>query len=64
MRTIVARLCMSEDGIVDKPEQWLQLGGPGALDQLLTGTETVVLGRRPSSSTALPSPDWSRPASS
>ena len=23
MRTIVARLCMSEDGVVDKPEQWL-----------------------------------------
>lgn len=45
MRTIVARLCMSEDGIVDKPEQWLR--SPGlALDQLLTGTETVVLGRK------------------
>ena len=29
MRTIVARLCMSEDGIVDKPEQWL----PGARPQ-------------------------------
>ena len=23
MRNIVARLCMSEDGIVDRPEQWL-----------------------------------------
>lgn len=45
MRTIVARLCMSEDGIVDKPEQWLPESGL-ALDQLLTGTETVVLGRK------------------
>jgi dihydrofolate reductase len=45
MRTIVARLCMSEDGIVDKPEQWLPASGL-ALDQLLTGTETVLLGRK------------------
>ena len=45
MRTIVARLCMSEDGIVDKPEQWLPTSGL-ALDQQLTGTETVVLGRK------------------
>ena len=29
MRNIVARLCMSEDGIVDQPEQWLPATGPG-----------------------------------
>ena len=40
MRNIVARLCMSEDGIVDRPEHWL-----ARTDQLLTGTETVLLGR-------------------
>ena len=27
MRNIVARLCMSEDGIVDRPEQWLPEAG-------------------------------------
>ena len=41
MRNIVARLCMSEDSIVDRPEHW-----PARTDQLLTGTETVLLGRQ------------------
>jgi dihydrofolate reductase len=46
MRNIVARLCMSEDGIVDRPEYWLPESGPaGVLDQLVTGAETVLLGR-------------------
>src|SRR6266487_4109388 len=45
MRKIVARLCMSEDGIVDRPEQWLPNPGQG-LDQLVTGAETVLLGRK------------------
>ena len=45
MRNIVARLCMSEDGIVDRPEQWLPDAGQ-ALDQLVTGAETVLLGRK------------------
>ncbi|TDD27480.1 hypothetical protein E1218_10115, partial [Kribbella turkmenica] len=46
MRTIIARLCMSEDGIVDRPENWLPASGPGGvLDQLVTGAETVLLGR-------------------
>jgi len=45
MRNIVVRLCMSEDGIVDRPEQWLSGPGP-ALHQLATGTETVLLGRK------------------
>jgi dihydrofolate reductase len=40
MRNIVARLCMTEDSIVDRPERWL-----ARTDQLLTGTETVLLGR-------------------
>ena len=46
MRTIVARLCMSEDGIVDHPERWLP--GPhrsAVIDDLVTGSETVLLGR-------------------
>ena len=47
MRTIVARLCMSEDGIVDQPERWLPHPAHGAvIDQLVTGSETVLLGRR------------------
>jgi dihydrofolate reductase len=45
MRNIVARLCMSEGGIIDRPEKWLPDAGP-ALDQLLTGGETVLLGRK------------------
>ncbi|MEV0804133.1 dihydrofolate reductase family protein [Kribbella sp. NPDC050281] len=47
MRTIVARLCMSEDGIVDQPERWLPRPAHGAvIDQLVTGSETVLLGRK------------------
>ncbi|MEV0284277.1 dihydrofolate reductase family protein [Kribbella sp. NPDC050820] len=42
MRNIVARLWMSEDGIVDRPEYWLP---EPALDRLATGAETVLLGR-------------------
>ena len=45
MRNIVARLCMSEDGIVERPEQWLPDPRP-ALGQLMPGTGTVLLGRR------------------
>jgi dihydrofolate reductase len=46
MRNIVARLCMSADGIVDRPEYWLPESGlVGVLDQLATGAETVLLGR-------------------
>ena len=45
MRTIIARLCMSEDGIVDRPEQWLT-DPRQALGQLVTGVETVLLGRQ------------------
>jgi dihydrofolate reductase len=46
MRNIVARLCMSEDGIVDRPEYWMPESGlAGVFDQLVTGTETVLLGR-------------------
>jgi dihydrofolate reductase len=45
MRNIVARLCMSEDGIVERPEQWLPDPHP-ALGQLVGGAETVLLGRR------------------
>jgi dihydrofolate reductase len=44
MRTIVARLWMSEDGIVDRPDRWLPEYG-ATLDRLVTGTETVLLGR-------------------
>ncbi|TCC58006.1 hypothetical protein E0H73_27035 [Kribbella pittospori] len=47
MRTIVARLCMSEDGIVDQPERWLpQPAHAAVIDQLVTGSETVLLGRK------------------
>ncbi|WP_433164714.1 dihydrofolate reductase family protein [Kribbella sp. CA-247076] len=46
MRNIVARLCMSADGIVDRPEHWLPATGRDELlDQLVTGAETVLLGR-------------------
>lgn len=45
MRNIVARLCMAEDGIVDRPEEWLP-DPRSALGQLVTGTETVLIGRR------------------
>ncbi|GAB2665844.1 dihydrofolate reductase family protein [Kribbella swartbergensis] len=46
MRNIVARLCMSQDGIVDRPEYWLPESSlAGVLDELVTGTETVLLGR-------------------
>jgi dihydrofolate reductase len=45
MRNIVARLCMSEDGIVERPEQWLPDPQP-ALGQLVGAAETVLLGRR------------------
>ncbi len=46
MRNIVARLCMSADGIVDRPEYWLPESGlVGVLDQMATGAETVLLGR-------------------
>ncbi|MFC6161495.1 dihydrofolate reductase family protein [Kribbella jiaozuonensis] len=45
MRNIVARLCMSEDGIVERPEQWLSDPQP-ALGELVTGAGTVLLGRK------------------
>ena len=45
MRNIVARLCMSEDGIVERPEQWLA-DPHRAFGQLVAGSETVLLGRR------------------
>jgi len=45
MRNIVARLCMSEDGIVDRPERWLPAADQ-AIGRLLTGDETVLLGRK------------------
>jgi dihydrofolate reductase len=47
MRAIIANLCMSEDGIVDRPERWLPapaLGG--VIDDLAAGANTVLLGRR------------------
>ncbi|MFF0266499.1 dihydrofolate reductase family protein [Kribbella sp. NPDC004536] len=43
MRNIVARLCMSEDGIVERPEQWLPRA---ALGQLMPAGGTVLFGRR------------------
>ncbi|TCC29753.1 dihydrofolate reductase family protein [Kribbella sindirgiensis] len=43
MRNIVARLCMSEDGIVERPEQWL---ARPAIGQLLPSTGSVLFGRR------------------
>jgi dihydrofolate reductase len=43
MRNIVARLCMSEDGIVERPEQWL---GRPAIGQLMPPNGTVLWGRR------------------
>jgi dihydrofolate reductase len=43
MRNIVVRLCMSEDGIVERPEQWLPRP---ALGQLMPNGGTVLLGRR------------------
>jgi dihydrofolate reductase len=44
MRKIIARMYMSADGIVDRPEHWLP--EPGAVvDQLVTGAEAVLLGR-------------------
>jgi dihydrofolate reductase len=46
MRNIVARLCISEDGIVERPEYWLPGSGlAGVFDRLATGAETVLLGR-------------------
>ncbi|MGW7686401.1 dihydrofolate reductase family protein [Kribbella sp. NPDC054772] len=45
MRNIVAKLCMSEDGIVERPEQWLTDARP-ALGLLTAGTRTVLFGRR------------------
>ncbi|NIK55020.1 dihydrofolate reductase family protein [Kribbella shirazensis] len=42
MRNIVARLCMSEDGIVERPEQWLPRQ---ALGQLMPGSGSVLFGR-------------------
>jgi dihydrofolate reductase len=45
MRNIVVRLCMSEDGIVERPEQWLRDPQP-ALGQLVGAAGTVLLGRR------------------
>jgi dihydrofolate reductase len=45
MRNIVVRLCMSEDGIVERPEQWLRDPQP-ALGQLVCAAGTVLLGRR------------------
>ncbi|TCC12169.1 dihydrofolate reductase family protein [Kribbella soli] len=43
MRNIVARLCMSEDGIVERPEQWL---ARPAIGQLMPESGTVLWGRR------------------
>jgi dihydrofolate reductase len=43
MRNIVARLCMSEDGIVERPEQWL---ARPAIGQLMPENGTVLFGRR------------------
>lgn len=43
MRNIVARLCMSEDGIVERPEQWLPRG---ALAGLIPADGTLLFGRR------------------
>ena len=43
MRNIVARLCMSEDGIVERPEQWL---ARPAIGQLMPPNGTVLWGRR------------------
>ncbi|WP_410788858.1 dihydrofolate reductase family protein [Kribbella sp. C-35] len=43
MRNIVARLCMSEDGIVERPEQWL---ARPAIGQLMPENGTVLWGRR------------------
>jgi dihydrofolate reductase len=46
MRNIIAKLCMSADGIVDRPESWLPEPGLSAvIDQLVTGAEAVLLGR-------------------
>ncbi len=47
MRSIIANLCMSEDGIVDRPERWLPAPALGSvIDDLTAGTNTVLLGRR------------------
>lgn len=43
MRNIVARLCMSEDGIVERPEQWLPRA---ALGRLVPAGGTLLFGRR------------------
>lgn len=43
MRNIVGRLCMSEDGIVERPEQWL---ARPAIGQLMPENGTVLWGRR------------------
>jgi len=43
MRNIVARLCMSEDGIVERPEQWL---ARPAIGQLMPSNGTLLWGRR------------------
>jgi len=41
MRNIVARLFMSEDGVVERPEQWLP-----SLGDLMPASGTVLFGRR------------------
>ncbi|MEU8227075.1 dihydrofolate reductase family protein [Kribbella sp. NPDC048915] len=43
MRNIVVRLCMSEDGIVEHPEQWL---ARTSLAQLVSAGGTLLFGRR------------------
>jgi dihydrofolate reductase len=45
MRKIIARMCMSADGIVDRPERWLPERG-AVVDELATGAEAVLLGRK------------------
>ncbi|TCO47688.1 dihydrofolate reductase [Kribbella antiqua] len=41
MRNIIARLHMSSDGIVERLDRWLPVP-----DDLVTGTETVLVGRK------------------
>ena len=45
MRKIIARMHMSADGIVDRPEHWLR-GTGAAMDQFVPGAEAVLLGRK------------------
>lgn len=44
MRDIVARLCMSRDGMVERPDSWLPEPGD-VIERLAAGAEAVLFGR-------------------